>query len=487
MNRPLRRVAVGVLVLFAALMVNANYLQAYRADSLRNDPNNARVLIQQYQHERGSIIVGGDEVARSVATDDALKYLRRYPQDSLYAHVTGYYSVVSGATGIERAENDVLSGSSLQVVGSQLTRYLTGGSVVGASVLLTLDPAAQKAAQDGLAGMTGAVVAIEPATGRILAMASSPGFDPNRLATHDASQARAAYQELLADDGQPLLNRAIRQKYPPGSVFKLVTMAAALSSGDYELDTRVASPTELDLPLTSNTLKNFAGESCGDGQTTTLFDALRISCNTAFGQLGLDLGADALRAQADKFGLDADLTIPLDVSRSTFPADPDLPQTALSAIGQFDVALTPLQVAMIAAGIANNGVVMKPYLVQEVLSPDLTTLSQAEPTELSTAVSPEVAAKLKLAMVGVVESGTGTAARIPGISVAGKTGTAQHGAGQPPHAWFAGLAPAEDPRVAVAVIVEDGGSAGSEATGGRVAAPIAKAVMAAVLSGGTGG
>lgn len=483
MNRPLRRVAVGILVLFGALLVNANYLQAYQASSLRNDPHNARVLIQQYERERGSIIVGGEQVARSVPTNDALKYLRQYPQGALYSELTGYYSVVSGATMLERTENDVLSGSSLDVVGSQLSKYLTGGAVVGGSVLLTLDPAAQKAATDGLKGVTGAVVAIEPASGRILAMASSPGFDPNPLASHDPKKARAAYNTYSSDPGDPLLNRAIRQRYPPGSVFKLVTLAAALSSGKYDLNTRVPSPTVLDLPLSTNTLKNFGGESCGDGKTTTLFDALRISCNTAFAQLGLDLGAAALRQQAEKFGIDSELAIPLKTAKSTFPANPDQPQTALSAIGQFDVALTPLQVAMISAGIANNGTVMKPYLVDEVQSPDLTTLSQTEPQTLSQAVSPTVAAKLKQAMEAVVASGTGGAAQIPGVTVAGKTGTAQNG-GPNPHAWFTAFAPSQDPRVAVAVIVENGGNLGSEATGGQVAAPIAKAVIQAVLNGG---
>lgn len=485
MNRPLRRVAVGILVLFGALLINVNYLQAYRASTLRDNPHNARVLIKQYEQERGSIIVGGVQVAKSVATTDSLKYQRVYPRADLYSHVTGFYSVVYGATGIERSANDVLSGSSLDVVGSQLTKYLTGGSVVGGSVLLTLNPAAQQAAVDGLKGVTGAVVAIEPATGRILAMASTPTYDPNPLASHDTKVVRQTYESLTKDPTHPLLNRAISQRYPPGSTFKLVDLAAALSTGKYDLNTEVPAPTVLPLPLSSNTLKNFGGESCGNGRTTTLYDALRISCNTAFAQLGLDLGADTLRKQAEKFGIGADLSIPLTVARSVFPANPDAPQTALSAIGQYDVALTPLQVAMISAGIADNGTVMKPYLVQEVQSPDLTTLSQTQPQQLSQAVTPEVAAKLKQAMVGVVENGTGTAARIDGVTVAGKTGTAQNGS-DTPHAWFTAFAPAQDPRVAVAVIVEHGGTLGSEATGGKIAAPIAKAVIQAVLQGGTG-
>jgi peptidoglycan glycosyltransferase len=313
-------------------------------------------------------------------------------------------------------------------------------------------------------------------------MASTPSYDPARLSSHSHKSIAAYWDQLQADKGDPLLNRALSQTYPPGSTFKVITSAAALSSGKFTPDTQIPSPTVLDLPQTTATLKNFGGETCGDGKSTTLADALRISCNTAFGGLGLTLGGDALRKQAEKFGLDdGGVRVPMRAATSVFPDQLSKPQEAQSAIGQYDVRVTPLQMAMVAAGVANAGEIMKPYLVREVQAPDLSQLSLTQPQTYKRAVSADVAKQLTAMMELVVQSGTGTAAQIPGVAVAGKTGTAQHAAGASPHAWFIGFAPAQNPQVAVAVVVEDGGSIGSEATGGRVAAPIARAVMRAVL------
>jgi peptidoglycan glycosyltransferase len=279
-----------------------------------------------------------------------------------------------------------------------------------------------------------------------------------------------------------LLNRAIQQTYPPGSTFKVITSAAALSSGKFTPDSTIPAPNELKLPQTSSTIRNFGGETCGDGKVDTLADSLRISCNTAFAQLGLDLGQDTLRSQAEKFGFgQGELALPTTVARSVFPGSLNPPQLAQSSIGQFDVQVTPLQMAMVAAGVANGGDVMKPYLVREVQAPDLSVLDRARPSVYRHAVDRPVADQLNAMMQLVVASGTGTGAQIPGVPVAGKTGTAQHAVGQAPHAWFIGFAPANDPQVAVAVLVEDGGTAGPEATGGAVAAPIARDVMRAVL------
>jgi peptidoglycan glycosyltransferase len=261
----------------------------------------------------------------------------------------------------------------------------------------------------------------------------------------------------------------------------VITSAAALAHG-YTPATRIPSPTVLDLPGTTANLKNFGGESCGDGRTTTLLDALRISCNTAYGALGMRLGQDVVREQAEAFGFgDTNLLLPQRVADSVFPTDLTKAQTAQSSIGQYDVRVTPLQMAMVAAGIGNNGDVMRPYLVKQVFAPDLSTLSKADPELYTHAVSESVAAALRTMMMAVVSDGTGTRARIPGVQVAGKTGTAQHAVGEPPHAWFIGFAPAVNPVVAVAVVIEDGGSLGSDATGGKLAAPIAQAVMAKVL------
>ena len=260
-----------------------------------------------------------------------------------------------------------------------------------------------------------------------------------------------------------------------------LTAAAALASGDVTTESRIPSPRVLDLPETTAQLRNFGGGSCS-GETSTLADALRISCNTAFGQLGLDLGDDALREQAEAFGFgDDSLSVPTSVATSVFPEDPDEPQTAQSAIGQFNVRATPLQMAMVAAGVANDGEVMEPYLVREVQAPDLSRLDQADPKVLNRAVDEDVAEQLTEMMELVVSDGSGVRAQIDGVRVAGKTGTAQHAEGRPPHAWFIGFAPADDPQVAVAVVVEDGGSLGSEATGGALSAPVARRVMSAVL------
>jgi penicillin-binding protein A len=474
-------VAVAVLIGFGLLLANVNFVQVVQAGSLKRDPHNGRVLIQQFARPRGPIVVGGTTIARSVKTNDALKYVRTYSEGARYAAVTGFYSFVYGATALERTENALLSGTDDRLAFKRLSDLLTGREPQGAAVLLTLNRAAQQAAVDGLGNRPGAVVALDPRTGAILAMASAPSYDPNPLATHNGRSIQAAYQRLVKDSNSPLLNRATSDTYPPGSLFKVVTAAAALTSGRYRPDTRVPAPRSLDLPQTTKNLTNFGGESCGDGKTDTLTHALQISCNTAFGGLGLALGGDAIASQARAFGFGASYRVPLTVVPSVFPSGLDPPQTAQSAIGQFSVRVTPTQAAMIAAAVANHGTLMKPYLIAQVKAPDLSTLEVTKPQELSRAVSPEVADQLTTMMQRVVEAGTGQAARIPGVAVAGKTGTAQHAVGQPPHAWFIGFAPAESPQVAVAVLVENGGGAGSDATGGRVAAPIARAVMQAVL------
>ena len=488
MNAPLRKVALACLLLFGLLLINVNYVQAVKASDYRNDPRNARALLRTFDHERGPIVLSTGGGAQAVAVDKAtpkerFKFLRTYPSGSLYAHVTGFNSFVYGSAGIERAQNGVLSGESDQLLVRRLSDYITGREPEGGRVVLTLQQAAQKAALEGLGRHRGAAVALDPRTGAVLAMVSTPTYDPNKLSSHNPKDIRAYYDKLQDDIADPMLNRTIQQTYPPGSTFKVVTTAAALSSGKFKPDTRIPSPRELDLPQTDRVLRNFGGESCGDGKTSTLTDALRISCNTSYGWLGMSLGGDALREQAEKFGFgETDLEVPTRVARSVFPDELSEPQEAQAGIGQYDVRVTPLQMAMVAAGVANGGDVMKPYLVREVQGPDLSRLSQTEPSVYAeNAVSPEVADQLTAMMELVVSDGTARAAQIPGVRVAGKTGTAQHATGKAPHAWFISFAPADDPQVVVAVVVESGGSAGSEATGGRVAAPIARNIMRAVL------
>jgi peptidoglycan glycosyltransferase len=482
-NAPIRRLSVVVALLFATLLVSVTWIQFVQAKELQERPDNRRTLLATYARERGQILVESDPVARSVPSDDELKWLRTYPEGELYSHVTGYYSFVYGAGGgIEGAENALLSGQSDKLFYRRVTDLLTGRKPAGASLELTVNRKAQEAADKALGNQRGAVVALDPTTGAILAMVSHPQYDPARLSSHDTAKVQKSWEQLNADPTRPMVNRTIGGNlYPPGSVYKIVTAAEALASGDYTEESVVPGPAELDLPQTTADLPNSNGQPCGPNDKVTLKRAFEISCNTAFGWLGMELGARSFQQQSEKFGVGDSLQVPMRVTPSSVPDELNDPQLAQAAIGQYDVRVTPLQVAMIAAAVANNGVVMEPYLVERVLSSDLDTIDEAKPSQLSQAVDADVATALTRMMEGVVTDGTGKAAQIPGVAVAGKTGTAQHAPGKPPHAWFTGFAPADDPKVAVAVVVEDGGNAGSEAAGGRVAAPIAKAVMEAVI------
>ena len=408
MNRPLRRVAVACMVLFALLMLNANWVQVVKADAYRDDPRNSRVLLRTYERERGAIALvqpdgsGRTAVAESTRTDGPLTWLRQYPGERVYAHATGYFSLVYGRTGLERSEDEVLSGEDDRFFVRRLSDTITGREPQGGNIITTLDAAAQEAAYDALGDNRGAVVALDPRTGAVLAMVSKPSFDPARLSSFEPADIRAYYADLSEDSADPLLNRTISRTYPPGSTFKVVTAAAALSSGDVTTETQIPSPRELDLPQTTAQLRNFGGSSCG-AESITLGEAMRISCNTAFGSLGLSLGDDRLREQAQAFGFgDDSLAVPTKVATSVFPEDPNEPQTAQSAIGQFDVRATPLQMAMVAAGVANGGEVMEPYLVREVQAPDLSRLDQADPRVLERAVDEDVAEQLTEMMELVV-------------------------------------------------------------------------------------
>ena len=483
MNAPLRKVAISVLVLFTLLILNANYIQVVRADKLRQDPGNTRVLAEEYGRERGSIVVDGNEIAKSVPTKDALTYLRQYPQGPTFAAVTGYYSLVYGNTGIERAENDVLSGSDPRLFVRRVADLFTGRDPSGGEVDLTLDAKVQQVAMTALRNVTGAVVALDPTTGAILALASTPTYDPAQLSSHDPAAIRQYAKQLAKQDPDPRDDQAIGENYPPGSVFKIIDSAAALSNG-YTPQSTVPAPDVLTLPGTSTQLHNYNGESCNGGADQSLIDAFTISCNTAFAGLGITLGQQKLRSMAEAFGMDGEaLHIPLTTAGSTMGQISNDAQLGQSSIGQYNVRMTPLQAAMIAATVANGGKEMKPYLVDKVRSPDLTVIDQTDPEVLHQPVSADVAAQLTSMMTSVVQKGTGRKAQVPGVQVAGKTGTAEVSKGVPPHTWFAGFAPADKPRIAVAVFIENGGQTGTEGTtGGDISAPIAKQVIQAYLS-----
>ena len=478
MNAPLRRVAISVLVLFTLLIINVNYIQVVRSDELRKNPSNTRVLAEEYDRERGSIIVDGSEIAMSTRTDDRLTYLRKYPQGDLYAAVTGYYSLVYSSTGMERAENDVLAGNDPRLTFRRLTDLFTGRDPAGGDVVLTLDPHVQEAAMAGLSGVTGAVVALNPKTGGILGLASTPSYDPNKLSTHDPAAIRQYWDQLNQASPDPRLNRAISDNFPPGSIFKVIVSAAALSNG-YTPDTTIPAPNVLTLPNTRTTLQNFNGSTCNGGADQPLIDALTISCNTAFAELGMKLGEDKVRSMAEAFGMDdKKMQIPLDVAPSGVGDIESQAALGQTSIGQRDVRMTPLQAAMVAATVANKGSLMKPYLVDQVRAPDLSVIGQTDPEEFRHPISADVATQLTTMMTSVVQKGTGRAARIDGVQVAGKTGTAQVSEGVPDHTWFIGFAPANDPQIAVAVFVANGGG-----TGGERSAPIARQVMEAYLNG----
>lgn len=480
MIRQINRVTSILIFLVIALMINVSFVQVFKADEYHNKAGNQRMLLTEYSRQRGAILVGSDPIAESIATDDELKYLREYKNGELYSAITGFYSLVYGATGIEQKENDILAGNDSRFFVDRLQQMFANRKPQGGAIRLTINAAAQKAAMQALNGRTGAVVALDPKTGAILAMASSPSFDPNTLSSHDSAAIKTQYEKLMADGNQPLLNRPLAMTLPPGSVFKLVTAAAALESGNYNADSVLPGPKEMQLPLTDRMLGNWSGSSCGAKNETTLANALAISCNTAFAWLGLQLGSSAIYEQAKKFGFESSFNVPLTSATSHFPVNPDQPQTAMSAIGQFDVRATALQMAMVTAAIANDGVVMQPYLVSQVLGPDLSVLENASPKAISRAMKPENAQILRNMMVGVVENGTGSNARISGISVGGKTGTAENTPGESAHAWFVGMAPAEGSQIAVAVVLEHGGGA-TEVSGNALAAPIAQAVMRAIL------
>ena len=480
MSTPLRRIGIVVLAMFCALFISASWLQVVAAEEIADDDRNVRKLYESFSAERGEIVAGGIPIATSVPVDNQFKYLRSYPYGELYAPVVGYYTLNQGNAGIESALNPLLTGRASSQFVAQITSLFTGTSPQGASVMLSLDPVLQQAAWDALGDQRGSVVAIDPATGRVLAMVSKPSFDPNKLASHSSSSVFDAYLQLAEDPGNPLANRAIAgDQYFPGSVFKILMTAAALESGRFDANSEFLNVPELELPLSTKSIKNSGGRLCGGSDNVTLEEAFRMSCNIPFAELGLELGEAEIASVAEDFGFGATLEIPLTVTPSSFPRGMDQAQLMLSSFGQFDVRVTPLQIAMISAAVANDGVVMKPSLVDEIIAPNLSVIRSSEPSIYSRPLSTGTAAELTRMMVGNVERGVASGAIISGLSVAGKTGTAETGIGSGRTFWFTGFAPAESPRMAIAVVVEGDRADG---TGNTVAAPIAKAILEAVMA-----
>jgi peptidoglycan glycosyltransferase len=484
-NRTLRRSALVVFVLFLALLGNLTRVQFFQARSLAENPANPRILKDAYNTPRGAIMVGRDPVAYSKDTGGVLRYQRYYPKGAEYAPITGYTSLIYGSTGIERFENSMLNGTDDTLLTQKLSDTITGKKSAGANVLLTIDAKAQDAAWNALKGRKGAAVAMDPKTGKILALVTSPSFDPNPLASHDNDTIKKAWNSYDPSSGSgPMANRALGGggPWPPGSTMKVIVSAAALENG-YNPDTNIPAGPSYQPPDGGNEIHNDVPSICPQSQVTMLV-ALRDSCNTGFARLGVKLGADTVIDKAEQFGLNKSMTIPMlgqdqgmPVAKSVTGDPKGASQIAQSSIGQFNVAETPLQEAMIAAAVANDGTEMTPYLVQEIQGTDYSALRTAQEHKYGQPISADTASKLREMMNAVVSSGTGRNAQIDGIEVGGKTGTAEHGSGAPEHGWFMGYARDNgDPKVAVGVFLESAGESGSgDAT--QIGGDIMKAVL----------
>jgi penicillin-binding protein A len=510
MDRRIRRLAAGLLVLFLAVFGAVNYVQVVAADRIADNPANAyRQIIAEYKVKRGTILANDAEtpLAFSEKSRGILEFQRKYPQGPLYSNFTGYYSLYYGRSELEESFNEYLAGDAPELLPQTLGDFVLGRPKRGASIVTTIDPELQALAQDlvedtGTFEEGGAIFAMDPQTGDVLLSASNPTFDPTPLASQDPKEVRRTWERLNDDRARPLRSRANDELFPPGSTFKMVTAAAALENG-YTPNTLIPNPGELDLPLTDNTLQNFGGGVCPGGSQIRLADAFRISCNVSFGGIALDIGPKKLSEQTRRFGfcLDAPPSseclsepVPYDTAwtqgRIPEPAyfEGNDPLVAFSGIGQDEVKANPMQMALVASAIANGGVLMRPRLVTEVRDPSGQIVTQFEPEEFGTPISAQTAEDLRDMMVSVVSPlGTASAAAIPGIEVAGKTGTAQHLEGQAPHAWFVSFATDDQGRqIAVAVIVLDGGSLNDDATGGVLSAPVAKQIIEAWLAEGEG-
>jgi len=514
MDRQIRRLGFAFVAMFALLFAQVGYIQVFAAGRIAGEPANAaRQIRAEYSVERGQILAADERtvLAESVKNPDpnsVYRFLRKYPGRELYGQLTGYYSRIYGFTGLEDAMNPYLSGTAPEFTAQNLTDILLGRAKVGGTVLTTIVPSLQRVARDALGNHQGAVVALDPGTGDVLAMYSKPGYDPNPLSTGTDEQINAAWKSLISDPERPLVSKAFQELYLPGSTFKLVTASAALENG-WGPDKTWPNPHVLDLPQSSSTLQNFGNELCPPGgpATVAMAQAFTSSCNVTFGQIGLRLGADKLSTQAHRYGFCPILppsqitcaapTIPfiLPWNSGRFPEagyfNQNLPKVALSAVGLDNDKQNPLQLALESASIANGGLMYAPRLVTEVRDSTGRTIKLFDKQEYGHPISVHTADQMRQMMISVVASGTGTAAQIPGTTVAGKTGTATNcgpvpNCNVPPNAWFTAFAPAgsgQTPTIAVAVIVLDGGNLGSEATGGLVAAPIAKQVIQAYLKG----
>jgi peptidoglycan glycosyltransferase len=479
MNQAIRSAWIVAMGMFALVLGSLTYVQFFQAQELSANPWNSRQLFQDFGRQRGAILVDGRAIAESVPSNDQFKFQRVYNDPELYAHLTGYYSLSLGSTQLEDRESEILSGTSSSLFYDRVVRLFSGVDSEGASVELTIDPEIQQLASDLIPDdQQGSIVVLEPSTGNILAMVSKPTYDPNLLSGHDTAVIEENVAALSERPGLSIYtNPATESLVAPGSVFKLIDAAAALESGDYDATSVIPNPPALEFPGIEYALPNFVTGGCASRTTADLQFALEQSCNTPFAQIALDLGEEAIQEQAVRFGFGEELSIPTRVIASSFPSDLTAPELAQSAVGQFDTRVTPLQMAMVTAAIANDGQQMKPQLVKSIRAADLSLIESPEPEVLRQSVSAETADQLTEWMVNVVDNGTATGAQIPGVDVAGKTGTAEV-TETGDNAWFTGFAPADDPQVAVSIVMQNV----DIPTGQQLTSPSAKRLIEAVLN-----
>ncbi|CAL9601078.1 peptidoglycan D,D-transpeptidase FtsI family protein [Streptomyces sp. enrichment culture] len=483
MNRTIRRASVLTLLLVLALLVRATWVQFYEGRALADDRHNRRNAIATYAEPLGDIVVAGEPITGSARTERGdLAYKRTYGNGPLYAAVTGYASQSYAPTQLEGIYEDLLNGTDPRL--RTVADTVTNQRAAPGNVVTTIDPEVQRAAYEALGDKKGAAVAIDPETGRILAAVSTPSYDPASLT--DANTAGEAWEKLTEDPDKPLTNRALRQPLPPGSTFKLVVAAAALEDGLYaSVDDRTDSPDPYTLPGTVTDLTNENPNAPCENASIRV--GLQYSCNNVFAKMAVDLGQDKVRETAERFGFnDGTQDVPVRAHTSVYPSDMVPSETALTGIGQFDVTATPLQIAMVSAALANGGELVSPHMVAQITDSGGDVLRDYDgESGAKRIVSASTAGQLQSAMRTVVEEGTGTNARIPGATVGGKTGTAQHGENnsKTPYAWFTsyGKSGSSGEEVAVAVVVEQSGAARSEVSGNGLAAPVARAAMEAAL------
>ncbi len=472
-------------MLFIVLFLQLNNLQVLQASKLSNASGNIRKVLDDFSRPRGVIqTADGVVVAKSVPTNDVYKFQRQYPEGPLFAQITGYFSFVYGSSGVEQTYTSQLAGRSLPL--QHLSDLLTTRTRTE-DVTLTISNQLQQTALNALGPHSGSVVALNPTNGNILAMYSSPSFDPNPLASHDQNVQRNAWNLYQLDPNQPMLPRAYRRTYAPGSTFKVVTASAALDRDPVLATKNYPQESTIPLPQTNLTLSNFGHETCGG----TLPDLLKFSCDTGFGQMGLDLGPDNLSAEATTFGFNKKPPLDIPAVASSFPPASSFAQNkpglAYSAIGQQNVSATALQMGLVAAGIANGGVIETPHVMSEIRDNEGRQVESFGTKPWQQATSQPTAGMVRDDMVGVVNGGTATNVALPNVQVAAKTGTAQTSTGAGNNNWLIGFAPANNPTVAVAVVVPAQQGLGSDTTGAQIAGPIFKTVLQAALASPQGG